>query len=69
MINQEIDKLRLHTVSSLMSGRRDVIVVASVSCIYGAGNPNEYKKSIVSAKIGDIVSRNQFLFRLVEILI
>ncbi|WP_159472252.1 excinuclease ABC subunit UvrB [Dyadobacter sp. 3J3] len=68
MINQEIDKLRLHTVSSLMSGRRDVIVVASVSCIYGAGNPNEYKKSIVKAKIGDIVSRNQFLFRLVEIL-
>jgi excinuclease ABC subunit B len=68
MINQEIEKLRLHTVSSLMSGRRDVIVVASVSCIYGAGNPNEYKKSIVSAKLGDVVSRNQFLFRLVEIL-
>ena len=68
MINQEIDKLRLHTVSSLMSGRRDVLVVASVSCIYGAGNPNEYKKSIVKAKLGDIVSRNQFLFRLVEIL-
>lgn len=67
-INQEIEKLRLHTVSSLMSGRRDVVVVASVSCIYGAGNPNEYKKSIVSAKVGDIVSRNQFLFRLVEIL-
>ncbi len=68
MINQEIDKLRLHTVSSLMSGRRDVLVVASVSCIYGAGNPNEYKKSIVKAKLGDIVSRNQFLYRLVEIL-
>ncbi|KQS33317.1 excinuclease ABC subunit UvrB [Dyadobacter sp. Leaf189] len=68
MINQEIEKLRLHTVSSLMSGRRDVIVVASVSCIYGAGNPHEYKKSIVSAKLGDIFSRNQFLFRLVEIL-
>nr|WP_295931015.1 excinuclease ABC subunit UvrB [uncultured Dyadobacter sp.] len=68
MINQEIEKLRLHTVSSLMSGRRDVIVVASVSCIYGAGNPLEYKKSIVSAKLGDIVPRNQFLFRLVEIL-
>ncbi len=68
MINQEIDKLRLASVSSLMSGRRDVIVVASVSCIYGAGNPNEYKNSIVSVKLGDIVSRNQFLFRLVEIL-
>ena len=51
-----------------MSGRRDVLVVASVSCIYGAGNPNEYKKSIVKAKLGDIVSRNQFLYRLVEIL-
>ncbi len=68
MINQEIEKLRLHTVSSLMSGRRDVLVVASVSCIYGAGNPNEYKKSIVRAAVGDIISRNQFLFRLVEIL-
>ncbi|PWJ59428.1 excinuclease ABC subunit B [Dyadobacter jejuensis] len=68
MINEEIDKLRLASVSSLMSGRRDVLVVASVSCIYGAGNPHEYKKSIVSVKLGDIVSRNQFLFRLVEIL-
>ncbi|WP_025763360.1 excinuclease ABC subunit UvrB [Dyadobacter tibetensis] len=67
-INEEIDKLRLASVSSLMSGRRDVLVVASVSCIYGAGNPHEYKKSIVSVKLGDIVSRNQFLFRLVEIL-
>ncbi|HEV7347972.1 excinuclease ABC subunit UvrB [Telluribacter sp.] len=67
-INEEIDKLRLSTVSSLMSGRRDVIVVASVSCIYGAGNPQEYKKSIVRVGVGDTVSRNQFLFRLVEIL-
>ncbi len=67
-INTEIDKLRLSTVSSLMSGRRDVIVVASVSCIYGAGNPAEYKKSILSVGPGDIVSRNQFLYRLVEIL-
>jgi excinuclease ABC subunit B len=68
MINQEIEKLRLATVSSLMSGRRDVMVVASVSCIYGAGNPFEYKKSIVTIKTGDIVSRNQFLFSLVGIL-
>lgn len=68
MINQEIEKLRLATVSSLMSGRRDVMVVASVSCIYGAGNPFEYKKSIVTIKAGDIVSRNQFLFSLVGIL-
>lgn len=67
-INEEIDKLRLSTVSSLMSGRRDVVVVASVSCIYGAGNPIEYKKSIVKLKVGDTISRNQFLFRLVEIL-
>ncbi|TDB59839.1 excinuclease ABC subunit UvrB [Arundinibacter roseus] len=68
MINQEIDKLRLATVSSLMSGRRDVLVVASVSCIYGAGNPNEYKKSILKVAIGERTNRNQFLFRLVEIL-
>ncbi|MFN3851199.1 MAG: excinuclease ABC subunit UvrB [Spirosomataceae bacterium] len=67
-INAEIEKLRLATVSSLMSGRRDVIVVASVSCIYGAGNPNEYKQSIMQAAVGQIVSRNQFLYRLVEIL-
>jgi excinuclease ABC subunit B len=67
-INQEIEKLRLATVSSLMSGRRDVLVVASVSCIYGAGNPTEYKKSIVKLSVGDVLSRNQFLFRLVEIL-
>ncbi|MFN8345773.1 MAG: excinuclease ABC subunit UvrB [Spirosomataceae bacterium] len=68
MINQEIDKLRLSTVSSLMSGRRDVLVVSSVSCIYGAGNPEEYRKSIVRIGVGEILSRNQFLFRLVEIL-
>ena len=67
-INQEIDKLRLSTVSSLMSGRRDVIVIASVSCIYGAGNPTEMKRSIIQIGVGQIISRNQFLFRLVEIL-
>ncbi|WP_026996609.1 excinuclease ABC subunit UvrB [Flectobacillus major] len=67
-INQEIDKLRLSTTSSLMSGRRDIIVVASVSCIYGMGNPDEYKRSILRIAIGEIISRNQFLFRLVEIL-
>lgn len=68
MINQEIDKLRLSTVSSLMSGRRDVVVIASVSCIYGAGNPNEFKQSIVKIAVGDVISRNKFLYRLVEIL-
>lgn len=67
-INQEIEKLRLATVSSLMSGRRDIVVVASVSCIYGAGNPNEYKDSIIKVAVGDIISRNQFLYRLVEVL-
>jgi excinuclease ABC subunit B len=67
-INQEIDKLRLSTTSSLMSGRRDVIVVASVSCIYGMGNPDEFRRSILRVAIGEIVSRNQFLYRLVEIL-
>lgn len=67
-INQEIEKLRLKTVSSLMSGRRDVIVVASVSCIYGAGNPSEYKKSVVHIKKGDEIARNQFLHSLVDIL-
>ncbi|CAH0997433.1 UvrABC system protein B [Emticicia aquatica] len=68
MINEEIDKLRLSTVSSLMSGRRDVIVIASVSCIYGAGNPTEMKRSIIQVGVGLTISRNQFLFRLVEIL-
>lgn len=68
MINQEIDKCRLSTVSSLMSGRKDVIVIASVSCIYGAGNPNEFKNSIVKAAVGEVISRNKFLFGLVEIL-
>ena len=68
MVNEEIDKLRLSTVSSLMSGRRDVIVIASVSCIYGAGNPTEMKRSIIQIGVGLIISRNQFLFRLVEIL-
>lgn len=68
MINQEIDKLRLSSVSSLMSGRRDVIVIASVSCIYGAGNPNEFKQSIIKVGAGDTISRNKFLYDLVSIL-
>ena len=67
-INQEIEKLRLATTSSLMSGRRDIIVIASVSCIYGMGNPDEYRNSILRIGVGEIISRNQFLFRLVEIL-
>jgi excinuclease ABC subunit B len=67
-INEEIDKLRLSTTSSLMSGRRDIIVIASVSCIYGMGNPEEYRRSILRFGVGETISRNQFLFRLVEIL-
>ena len=67
-INAEIEKLRLSTTTSLMSGRRDVIVVASVSCIYGLGNPAEYKNQIIRIKQGQILSRNTFLFDLVSIL-
>jgi excinuclease ABC subunit B len=65
-INDEIEKLRLSATSSLLSGRRDVIVIASVSCIYGIGNPNEFANSIISIKVGQNVSRNKFLFKLVE---
>ncbi|HRG54274.1 MAG TPA: DEAD/DEAH box helicase family protein, partial [Bacteroidia bacterium] len=64
--NDEIEKLRLSTTSALLSGRRDVIVVASVSCIYGIGNPMEFKSNVLSLKKGDIISRNKFLHRLVE---
>jgi excinuclease ABC subunit B len=67
-INEEIEKLRLSATSSLLSGRRDVIVVASVSCIYGIGNPEEFGKNVLHIQVGELVSRNQFLFKLVEIL-
>lgn len=67
-INAEIEKLRLSTTTSLMSGRRDVIVVASVSCIYGLGNPAEYKNQIIRITKGQTLSRNKFLFELVNIL-
>ncbi|MDG1841017.1 MAG: excinuclease ABC subunit UvrB [Crocinitomicaceae bacterium] len=65
-INEEIEKLRLSATSALLSGRKDVIVVASVSCIYGIGNPAEFEQSIISLKIGETISRNKFLYRLVE---
>jgi excinuclease ABC subunit B len=65
-INEEVDKLRLRATSSLLSGRRDIIVVASVSCIYGMGNPDDYKAGIIRLKVGDVVSRNTFLYKLVE---
>ncbi|NQD69486.1 excinuclease ABC subunit UvrB [Sphingobacterium shayense] len=67
-INEEIEKLRLATTSSLMSGRRDIVVVSSVSCIYGMGNPEDFSRSIFRFAIGMTVSRNAFLHRLVEIL-
>ena len=65
-INEEVEKLRLRTTSSLLSGRRDVIVVASVSCIYGLGNPAEFKNRIIRLSKGMQVSRNTFLFQLVD---
>ena len=67
-INDEIEKLRLRTTSALMSGRRDVIVVSSVSCIYGMGNPEDFSRSVFRFSVGTVVSRNAFLHRLVEIL-
>ncbi|MFP4471658.1 MAG: DEAD/DEAH box helicase family protein, partial [Bacteroidales bacterium] len=64
-INDEIEKLRLSTTSSLLSGRRDVIVVSSVSCIYGIGNPDDFNRNVIHLKKGDTISRNDFLFDLV----
>jgi excinuclease ABC subunit B len=65
-INAEIDKLRLRATSTMLSGRRDIIIVASVSCIYGMGNPEAYKDSILRLNVGDTISRNTFLYNLVE---
>lgn len=65
-INEEVDKLRLRATSSLLTGRRDIIIVASVSCIYGMGNPEDYKSGIIRIKKGQTVSRNSFLYSLVE---
>ncbi len=67
-INEEVDKLRLRATSSLLSGRRDIIIVASVSCIYGMGNPEDYQSGIIRIAKGDVISRNTFLYQLVEIL-
>ncbi|TAH26608.1 MAG: excinuclease ABC subunit UvrB [Cytophagales bacterium] len=67
-INEEIEKLRLAATSQLLTGRRDVIVVASVSCIYGIGNPEEFGKNIVKISVGEQVSRNKLLYAFVEIL-
>ena len=65
-INEEVDKLRLRATSTLLSGRRDIIIVASVSCIYGMGNPEDYKAGIIRLFKGQAVPRNSFLYQLVE---
>jgi len=67
-INEEIEKLRLSASSSLLTGRRDVIVVASVSCIYGIGNPEEFGKNRIQLQVGEMIPRNRLLFGLVDIL-
>ncbi len=64
-INEEIEKLRLSTTSSLLSGRRDVLVVASVSCLYGIGNPKEFADQIIELETGQVIPRNTFLHLLV----
>ena len=67
-INENIEKMRLSATSSLLSGRKDVVVVASVSCIYGIGNPDEFGKNVIKLKIGDKIELKSFLFSLVDIL-
>ena len=65
MINDEIEKLRLSTVSALMSGRKDVVVVSSVSCLYGMGNPEDFDSNVIMVKVGQKIARNKFLRTLV----
>lgn len=65
-INDQIEKLRLSTAAALMSGRRDVIVVSSVSCIYGMGNPEDFAQTVVKIKTGQRMERNEFLRKLVD---
>ncbi len=66
MINEQIDKLRLSTAAALLSGRRDIVVVSSVSCIYGMGNPEDFAQTVVRITVGDHISRNAFLRKLVD---
>ncbi len=65
-INEELEKLRLSTTSALLSGRRDVLVVASVSCLYGIGNPVEFQKNVISIVKNEVISRTKLLHRLVQ---
>ncbi len=67
-INDEIEKLRLHTTASLLSGRRDVIVVSSVSCLYGIGNPNDFHQSSIKITVGDIIPQRRLLYKFVDAL-
>ncbi|WP_423127282.1 excinuclease ABC subunit UvrB [Gaoshiqia sp. Z1-71] len=67
-INQDIEKLRLSTTSALLSGRRDVVVVSSVSCLYGIGNPQDFHANVTEVKTGQVINRNQLLHRLVDAL-
>ena len=67
-INQELEKLRLRATAALLTGRRDVIVVASVSCIYGIGNPEEFSKNVIRIQVGEQMARHQLLLTLVDIL-
>ncbi len=67
-INDEIEKLRLRTTTQLLSGRRDIIIVASVSCIYGMGNPEDYRAGIIHLRKGQVISRNLFLYQMVDAL-
>jgi excinuclease ABC subunit B len=65
-INEDIEKLRLSTTSSLLSGRRDVLVVASVSCLYGIGNPVEFQKNVITIEKDQVIARTKFLHQLVQ---
>lgn len=65
-INEELEKLRLSTTSALLSGRRDIIVISSVSCLYGIGNPVEFQKNVISLKSGQAISRTKLLHQLVQ---
>ena len=67
-INEEIEKMRLSTTATLLSGRKDVIVVSSVSCIYGCGNPADFHATAIKINVGDVVSYKHFLYKLVEAL-
>ncbi|MDE7381963.1 MAG: excinuclease ABC subunit UvrB [Muribaculaceae bacterium] len=66
MINDQIEKMRLSTTAALLSGRRDVVVISSVSCIYGMGNPEDFSQGVVRINVGDRISRNSFLRKLVD---